>query len=350
MLDALQVAKGKKILRLFVDIKAPSAPQVATEGIYLFILSHAFVLLQMCHSPSHHYPYHLVVIEITNLLADQRAASDAFPCGRRVFGGPIPMRGGFNHRGGPFMHGFPRGGHHAFPHHAFPHSGGQNAFQHPHPHPHPHPHGDFPHPGGQYRFPGHFAAPTEQVYQQPAQSGGPAANYYTPHVFAHGVFSSADAVPSGPCNNSPYARCPPKEHKKAMKEQIRAMKANAITDEDLKAIKDLKQQMRAECKAKWHEIKSEKKAHKSGWKADKKAKKAEWKQDKKCEKGDRLVARHVADVTIPDNSELPADTPVTKTWRMRYLILHYSSLSVSSLSWNHILTSLQECRTPGVAR
>ena len=51
MLDALQVAKGKKILRLFVDNKAPSAPQVATEGIYLFILSHAFVhLLQMCYS------------------------------------------------------------------------------------------------------------------------------------------------------------------------------------------------------------------------------------------------------------------------------------------------------------
>jgi len=30
-----------------------------------------------------------------------------------------------------------------------------------------------------------------------------------------------------------------------------------------------------------------------------------------------FAAKHVADVTIPDNSELPVDTPVTKTWRLR---------------------------------
>lgn len=100
------------------------------------------------------------------------------------------------------------------------------------------------------------------------------------------------------------------------------MKANAQTEDDFKAIKDFKEQMNAECKSRWHEMKSEKKAYKAEWKADKKADKAQWKEwrhEKKCknEKEDRLVAKHVADVTIPDNSELPADSPVTKTWRLR---------------------------------
>jgi hypothetical protein len=105
-----------------------------------------------------------------------------------------------------------------------------------------------------------------------------------------------------------------------MKEHIKMMKANAVTEEDRQAIKEFKEHMRAECKVRWHEMKAEKKACKDTWKADKKAEKAVWKEDKKCEKNDRLIAKHVADVTIPDNSELPADTPVTKTWRLRYLI------------------------------
>jgi len=115
-----------------------------------------------------------------------------------------------------------------------------------------------------------------------------------------------------------------------MKAQLKMMKENAVTEEDRNAIKDFKEQMHSECKAMWHEFKSEKKAYK----AEKKAQKAQWKGDKcekedkcekkdksgkknKCGKDDRYVAKHVADVTIPDNSELPADTPVTKTWRLR---------------------------------
>jgi len=98
-----------------------------------------------------------------------------------------------------------------------------------------------------------------------------------------------------------------------MKEHIKMMKANATTEEDRQAIKEVKRQMKSECKAMWHEMKSVRKAHKAEWKADR----ANWKEDKKCEKNERLVAKHVADVTIPDNSELPADTPVTKTWRLR---------------------------------
>lgn len=100
-----------------------------------------------------------------------------------------------------------------------------------------------------------------------------------------------------------------------MKEHIKYLKQNAVTEEDRQAVKAVKQQMHEDCKAMWKDLKAEKKAEKYR-KCDKKDKKC--KKDK-CGKKDkeRFMARHVADVSIPDNSELPADTPVTKTWRLR---------------------------------
>jgi hypothetical protein len=80
------------------------------------------------------------------------------------------------------------------------------------------------------------------------------------------------------------------EHKHAMKETLRAMKASA---EDKQTIKEFKEKMRMECKEAWKDYKHYQKNY------------------------DRLSAKHVADVTIPDNSELPADTPVTKTWKLK---------------------------------
>jgi len=125
-------------------------------------------------------------------------------------------------------------------------------------------------------------------------------------MFAHGAFSPVDGPKEG---NSPYAaRCALKEHKNAMKEHIRLMKINASTPEDFAALKDFKLQMKAECKAKWHALKKEKKEARK----DKREKKHE-----KCDKYNRPNAKHVADVTIPDNSELAADATVTKTWRLR---------------------------------
>jgi len=107
-----------------------------------------------------------------------------------------------------------------------------------------------------------------------------------------------------------------------MKEQIRMMKANAVTEEDRQAIKELKEHMKAAKQALKEEWRAEKFQWKEYKKCDKKDKKdkKEWKcdrKDKKCDKTDRFVAKHVADLTIPDNSELSADSPVTKTWRLR---------------------------------
>lgn len=101
-----------------------------------------------------------------------------------------------------------------------------------------------------------------------------------------------------------------KEQKHAYKTQIKLMKENATTPDDFLAIKEYKQQMRAEWKNQWQQGKH------CGDKFDKYDKK---KCEKKCKKDkrDRFIAKHVADVTIPDNSELPADTPATKTWRLR---------------------------------
>lgn len=275
--DALQFAKEKKILRLFVEVKAIPAP-----------------------APT---PIPVPAPEISPAPTGQVGAN-IFPFGGcRRFGGPL--RGGFPHRGHPMLYGP-----HAFPHRGVPrHFGGPVATEHV-----------------------HYVVNTNSS-TNPGQEG-PSANFTTPYVFGHGVFSPADQ-PFAPREYSPYARHALKEQMHTMKAQIKTMKANAVTEEDFKAIKDLKEQMRAECKLKWHEMKSEKKcekkAFKDEWKASKKAEKAqwkEWKQEKKCKgdkkckkdkkcKDDRLVAKHVVDVTIPDNSELPADAPATKTWRLR---------------------------------
>lgn len=269
--EALQFAKEKNILRLFVEVKAIPAPIPTPAPAPV-------------PAPA------------------EQPGANLFPFGGcRRFGGPL--RGGFPHRGGHPMfygHGHPQ----PFPHRGFSHHlGSPVASEHV-----------------------HYVVNTNSS-TNPNQEG-PSANFSTPYVFGHGVFSPADQT-FPPHVYSPHARHALKEQMHVMKAQIRTMKATAVTEEDFKAIKELKEQMRAECKLKWHEMKSEKKACK---KADKKAEKAqwkEWKQEKKCKKGDRkckdykrckddrLVAKHVADVTIPDNSELPADAPATKTWRLR---------------------------------
>jgi next-to-BRCA1 protein 1 len=78
-----------------------------------------------------------------------------------------------------------------------------------------------------------------------------------------------------------------------MRETLRAMKQSASTPEAKQAVKEFKEKMKAECKRE----------------------KKEFKGDRK--RAERLQAKHVADVTIPDDSELPADTQVTKTWKMK---------------------------------
>jgi len=84
-----------------------------------------------------------------------------------------------------------------------------------------------------------------------------------------------------------------------MKEAVRAMKANAVTKEDKEAVKECKAMMKAELKDTFKAFKKEKK------------------YGKHEKNPDRLKSKHVADVTIPDNSLLPPDTHVTKTWRLR---------------------------------
>jgi len=88
-----------------------------------------------------------------------------------------------------------------------------------------------------------------------------------------------------------------KERKFALKETIRVMKESAVTQEEKDAVKLYKQQMKAELKAEFKEaLKGFNQTQRNP---------------------DRPDAKHVADVTIPDNSELPADTPVVKTWRLQ---------------------------------
>jgi len=285
--DALQQAKEKKLLRLFVEIKPTPAPAPAPAE------------------------------EAQN---EGEFVPPFFPCGRRPFGGP--MRGGFR---GPFGFGpHHRGGPHHGPHFGpGPHHGGPREFPHPHPphhhaphhaphhepHHHAHPHHGPHHHASHHEF---TAAPGNTVQFEFNSNQAP--------LFAHGTFSPAGAsfvARPGPYGG-PWAhkahkhamkehmkehKHVMKEHKHAMKanwreekqdlkQQIKLMKENATTEDDFLAIKEFKKQIRAEWKNK----------HSHG-----------------CESGkkNRFVAKHVADVTIPDNSELTADTPVTKTWRLR---------------------------------
>lgn len=124
-----------------------------------------------------------------------------------------------------------------------------------------------------------------------------------------------------------------KEHRKAMKDHLEEMKAACQTKEDKEAIKAFKEAMKEEWKDAWKEMK---KLHKEEAKDEKKEKKDKHhdkhekhhdkyeKHHKKYDKfgardesGEKLMARHIADVTIPDNSMLPADTPVIKTWKLK---------------------------------
>lgn len=90
-----------------------------------------------------------------------------------------------------------------------------------------------------------------------------------------------------------------KEQKATLKETLRVMKESATTEAELRAFKELKKDMKAEFKGAFKEYKDLKK------------------DARKSMDADRFSARHVEDVTIPDNSQLPANSPVIKTWRIR---------------------------------
>jgi len=98
-----------------------------------------------------------------------------------------------------------------------------------------------------------------------------------------------------------------KESKKAMKESWRAMKKDAVTDEDRKALKELKEKMKNEMRKAKSEFIAEVKCDKKAFRA----------LGSEKEKKPRFVARHVEDVTIPDGTELPPNTPFLKTWKIR---------------------------------
>jgi len=95
-----------------------------------------------------------------------------------------------------------------------------------------------------------------------------------------------------------------RERKMAIKQSIREMKANAKTPEELAQVKVLKAQLIADLRQEKQEIRG---CHK-----DKGCR-----RDRHDNDDERFKARHVADVTIPDNSALPANTLATKTWRLR---------------------------------
>lgn len=119
-----------------------------------------------------------------------------------------------------------------------------------------------------------------------------------------------------------------KQRKHAMRETLQAMKQSASTREEKEAVKEFKKKMKAEYKEakkeKYGEMKEKhgEKKEKHGEKREKRGEKKEKhekkeKKEKKGKHGEKLKVTHLADVTIPDNSELPANTLVTKTWRMK---------------------------------
>lgn len=82
-----------------------------------------------------------------------------------------------------------------------------------------------------------------------------------------------------------------KEKMRMMRDQFREMKRGASSHEDKMKLKEMKGEMKADFRHTRREM--------------------------KCEKKQKYVARHVMDVTIPDGSELPPNTPFIKTWRIR---------------------------------
>jgi len=109
-----------------------------------------------------------------------------------------------------------------------------------------------------------------------------------------------------------------KESKLAYKESKKIYKANkhalvdlytqATTDEDRKKYKEMLDNLKQQRRQVQRDMK---------WEIDSlKALKISCK-DKHDEKKHRYVARHVEDVTIPDGTELPPNTPFIKTWKIR---------------------------------
>jgi len=87
------------------------------------------------------------------------------------------------------------------------------------------------------------------------------------------------------------------------------MKREAKTEEEKQGLKELKEQWKKEIRETRSELKADGKLDREAWKSLKRSGKG----DKKA----RLVARHVEDVTIPDGTELPPNTPFIKTWKIR---------------------------------
>jgi len=90
-----------------------------------------------------------------------------------------------------------------------------------------------------------------------------------------------------------------KETVKNMREQWKEIKRGATTEEDKKRLKEIKGDMREEMKQARREAM------------------INFKEMKLSDKKQRYVARHVEDVTIPDGTELPPNTPFIKTWKIR---------------------------------
>jgi hypothetical protein len=111
----------------------------------------------------------------------------------------------------------------------------------------------------------------------------------------------------------------PDEERKAMKGAWKEMKESwkakkregTLTEEEVNEMKELKHQLKKEFRQLQSERWQKRKCDKEAWKAMKHAR-CEGKEKKA-----RFVARHVQDVTIPDGTELPPNTPFLKTWKIR---------------------------------
>jgi len=119
---------------------------------------------------------------------------------------------------------------------------------------------------------------------------------------------------------------------KRMKATLKEKKHEGITEDEKKQLKELKALMKREIRMAKADFAHCRSSDKDAWKAwkesmkdkkdkmekkDKKEKREKKDKEERREKKARFVARHVADLTIPDGAELPPDTPFLKTWRIR---------------------------------
>lgn len=214
--------------------------------------------------------------------------------------GPFRGRHGFGgHHGG---HGHPHGGRGGFggPWGSF---GGRGGFG--------------PHYGGRFGCASDSpAGPFTHAWGHP-HGNGPVASFGGHPFVAQGHFSPASEIKqeAGECAPMSPDRKSFKERKLAFKQTVANMKANAVTKDDIKAIKKYKEEMKEEFKSFKRQCERREK-HEKHDKHDRHDKyEKHW--SKHHEKGERLMSRHVADVTIPDNSELAPDTAVVKTWKLK---------------------------------